>query len=127
MLSVARERHLDQVLLEVLREVDRVAGELSLDYFVVGAMARDILLNGVFGLSAGRATRDVDVAVAVKGWQEFEAIKAHLVRTRAFSSDERIAQRLYNRSGSVERGCPLDLIPFAQFRARFQEARLSEP
>ncbi len=112
MLSVPPERHLDPVMLEVLRQVDRVARELALDYFVVGAMARDILLSGVFGLSAGRATRDVDLAVAVKGWPEFEAIKGRLVGTGAFNSDQRVAQRLYYRGGSAGRGYPLDLIPF---------------
>jgi len=112
MLSVPPERNLDPVMPEVLRQVDRVARELALDYFVVGATARDILLSGVFGLWAGRATRDVDLAVAVKGWPEFEAIKGRLVGTGAFNSDERIAQRLYYRGGSAERGHPLDLIPF---------------
>jgi predicted nucleotidyltransferase len=112
MLSVSRERPLDPVTLEVLRQVDRVARELVLDYFVVGAMARDILLNGVFGLYAGRATRDVDLAVAVDWWPQFEAIKARLVGTGAFVSDETAAQRLYHRAASEGGGYPLDLIPF---------------
>ena len=112
MLAVARERPLDPVRLEVLRQVDRVVRELALDYFVVGAMARDILLNGVFGLSAGRATRDVDLAVAVEGWPQFEAIKVRLVGTGAFVSDERAAERLYHRPASAGRGYPLDLVPF---------------
>lgn len=112
MLSVARERPLDPVRLEILRQVDRVARELALDYFVVGAMARDILLNGVFGLYTGRATRDVDLAVAVEGWPQFDAIKVRLVGTCAFVSDERAAQRLYHRAASEGRGYPLDLIPF---------------
>jgi len=112
MLSVARERPLDPATLEILRQFDRVAGELALEYFVVGAMARDILLNGVFGLAAGRATRDVDLAVAVEGWPQFEAIKVRLVGTGAFDSDGRAAQRLYHRAASEGRGYPLDLVPF---------------
>ncbi len=48
MLSVPSERHLDPVMLEVLRQVDRVARDLPLEYFMVGAMARDILLT-LFG------------------------------------------------------------------------------
>lgn len=112
MLSVAREHPLDPVTLEVLRQVDRVARELALDYFVGGATAREILLNGVFGLDAGRATRDVDLAVAVEGWPQFEAIKARLVGTGAFVSDESAAQRLYHSAASKGRGYPLDLIPF---------------
>lgn len=57
MLAVPPDRRPDPGLLEVLRQVDRVAQALMLDYFVVGAMARDILLTGVFGLSADRGTR----------------------------------------------------------------------
>jgi len=121
MFSVPPERRLDPFMLEVLRHVDRVVRELSLDSFVVGAMAREILLSGVFGLSAGRATRDVDLAVAVKGWHEFEAIKARLVGTGAFISDERIAHRLYYGSGKTRRDYPLDLIPFGDLEQRGSE------
>jgi predicted nucleotidyltransferase len=112
MLSVPRERPLDPVTLEILRQVDRVARELALDAFLMGAMARDILLHGVFGLPAGRATRDVDLAVAVEGWAQFEAIKGRLVGTGAFAADERAAQRLYHRVATEGAPCPLDIIPF---------------
>ena len=71
--SVPRERRLDPVTLEILQHADAVARDLAVVYCVVGAMARDILLTGVFGLSAGRATRDVDLAVAMQGWREFGA------------------------------------------------------
>jgi len=118
MRSVPRERRLDPDMLEVLRHVDGVARDLAVDYFVVGAMARDILLTGVFGLSAGRATRDVDLAVAMKDWQEFEAMKSRLVRAGAFGTDERIAQRLYCLFGSGDTGYPVDLIPFGGVEQR---------
>lgn len=118
MFSVPRERRLDPAMLEILRHVNGVTRDLAVDYFAVGAMARDILLTGVFGISAGRATRDVDLAVAMKGWQEFEAMKTRLVGTGAFRSDEHIAQRLYCVLGSTGRGYPLDLIPFGGVERR---------
>lgn len=112
MLCIARERVFDPGALEVLRQVDRVTRELALEYFVVGAMARDILLSGVFGLDAGPRTRDVDIAVALDGWPQFQTIKARLVETGAFVPDERSAQRLYHRAASEGTGYPIDLIPF---------------
>jgi len=112
MLSLPPERRLDLGMVEILRHVDRAAQALALDGFVMGATARDILLAGVFGLSADRATRDVDFAVAVEGWPQFEAIKARLVGTDAFDFDAKIAHRLYSRTVSGGRGVPLDLIPF---------------
>lgn len=112
MLSVPRERPLDPLTLDVLRHVDRVGRELALDYLVVGATARDILLSGVFGLHTGRATGDVDLAVAVEGWPQFESIKAGLIETGVFVPDEKVAHRLSYRAASEGRGYPLDLIPF---------------
>jgi len=109
---VSPERPLNPVTLDVLRQVDRVARELVLDYFVVGAMARDILLSGVFGLDTGRATLDVDLAVAVEGWPQFEAIKARLVETGTFVPHEKVVHKLYYRAASGGRGYELDLIPF---------------
>ena len=62
MLSVASDRPVAPMTLEILILVERVTRELALDYFVIGATARDILLYGVFGFDTGRATRDVDFA-----------------------------------------------------------------
>lgn len=112
MLSVARERPLDPLTLDVLRRVDRVAQELALDYFVVGAIARDILLTGVCGLDTGRRTQDLDLGVAVEDWPQFEAIKAGLIETGSFVRAESSAQRLYYRAATEGSGYPLDLIPF---------------
>ncbi len=110
--SLIPNRPLDPLTLEVLRQVDRVARALSVDYFIVGAMARDVLLYAVWGLETGRATRDVDLAVAVAGWPQFETIRAQLVRTGLFIPAEKVLQRLHYRSSSDERGYPIDLIPF---------------
>jgi predicted nucleotidyltransferase len=118
MLFVPRERRLDPVMLDIVRHVDGVARGLAVDYFVVGAMARDILLTGVFGLPPGRATRDVDLAVVMGGWQEFEAMKTRLVDTNAFRPDDHIAQRLYYLPGPAGSGYPLDLIPFGGVERR---------
>jgi len=79
MFHIPPERPLDRWTLQVLRQVDRAAREVMVEYFVVGAVARLILLNGVFGLRTGRATADVDLGIAVDGWPRFEAIKADSV------------------------------------------------
>lgn len=112
MLSVPSERSLPARTLEVLKLVDRVARELRVDYFVTGAMARDILLHGVFGIDPGRGTLDVDLAVAVQDWRQFELVKTRLVATNAFTAEERTPHRLYHREDAGEKAYPLDLLPF---------------
>ncbi len=59
MLSVAPERPVAPIALDVLMLVDRVVRGIGLDYFVTGAMARDILLYHVFGLETGAGDRAV--------------------------------------------------------------------
>jgi predicted nucleotidyltransferase len=75
MLSVARDRPVDPLAIEILKQIDPVARALGIEYLVTGATARDILLVGVFGLETGRGTRDVDLAIAVDGWPQFAAVK----------------------------------------------------
>ena len=112
MLSVAPERSIDPLAIEILKEVDRVMQELGLEYFVTGAAARDILLSGVFGLDTGRGTKDVDLAIAVDGWLQFDTVKRRLVETGVFDPDEGVIHRLFYVREPGRRSYPLDLIPF---------------
>src|SRR2546425_9609763 len=100
MISVAPERPVAPIALDLLTVVDRVARNLGSDYFVTGAMARDILLYHVLGLETGRATRDVDIAVAVDSWREFDAIKTRLIETSSVTADDNRPHRLFYRAGS---------------------------
>lgn len=104
--------------LAVLTLVDGVARELALDYFVTGAMARDILLYGVFGIDTGRGTLDVDLAVALDSWPQFDVVKARLVETGEFISDESVPRRLFYRRGAGQTGHPIDLLPFGGIEQR---------
>lgn len=112
MFSVSSERPIEPLTLAVLQAVDELARNLGFPYFVAGAMARDILLTGVFGINTGRATKDVDFAVAVQSWEHFEAIKAGLVERGSFTADPKAKQRLNFTPAPQSSGYPLDLIPF---------------
>lgn len=79
---------------------------------LVGATARDILLNHVFGIVAKRATYDVDLAVAVKDWQQFYALRARLLSRGTFKERGTAPQRLYFTGQSGNLLYPLDLVPF---------------
>lgn len=121
MLSVASDRPVAPMTLEILTLVERVLRELALDYFVMGAAARDILLYGVFGFDTGRATRDVDFAVALDSWPQFDLVKARLVETGAFAPDGSTPHRLFYLRGTGQRGHPLDLLPFGGIEQRSTE------
>lgn len=56
---------------DVIEHIVRAAYEMNVEAFMVGAMARIILLEKVYGLPVSRASRDIDFAVVVKNWKYF--------------------------------------------------------
>jgi len=75
--------------------------------FLVGAMARDLLLYYAYKIPVGRATEDVDLGFAVADWREFEALRAALLASTFFEEHGSVVYRIYHR-----RHGPVDLIPF---------------
>jgi predicted nucleotidyltransferase len=57
---------------DVLSEIQRRATSAGVEVMVVGATARDLLIHHALGLPPKRATRDVDIAVAVQTWSDVE-------------------------------------------------------
>lgn len=104
-------RPVDPTALTVIREVWNASVALESASLLVGATARVLLLEHVFGLPEGRATRDIDFAFAVRDWEHFQAIKGHLTAGSAFRED-RMAQRLVFQPAGVAHPFVVDLIPF---------------
>lgn len=111
-LTPKTERPIDSLTLSVIREVRDAATDLGLETFLVGATARIILLEHVFGLHAGRATRDVDFAFAVENWDQFQSIKQRLIATSTFEAIERVEQRLIYKPTDIKHKFVVDIIPF---------------
>lgn len=112
MLCVQSDRPVEPIVVSVMHEIDTVAADLRLSYFLVGAMARDVLLGHVFGLNPGRATRDVDVAFALASWEQFQQIKDRLIAGGRFAATGNVVHRLlFSPDGSSPR-CIVDLLPF---------------
>lgn len=106
------DRPVDPNIIDILRDVAADASAEGIDYMLVGATARDILLNHVFGIVARRATYDVDFAVAVKNWQQFDALRARLLARGTFKEQGTAQQRLYFTGRNSNLGYQLDLVPF---------------
>lgn len=112
MLRIPAERPVNQQVGDILTLLADVLRAEGADHFVVGATARDLLFFHVFGVRPGRMTRDVDFAVALKDWDQFERIKALLLNTGRFEAVPGVAQRLYFDPQISELASPVDLLPF---------------
>lgn len=52
---------IDEKTVAILSEIDTIARKLNLPFFIVGATARDIILQHAHGIHPSRATLDVDI------------------------------------------------------------------
>jgi predicted nucleotidyltransferase len=94
-------------VIQVIRTIQHHAIQLGMEFVLVGAIARDIVLEGVFGLGARRQTIDLDFGFLVESWEQFAALKSALVATGYFQPVDRESQRLLYQ-GKLR----VDLIPF---------------
>lgn len=111
MYTTRKDKPLDAVTMAVLARLLSIAQRNSMAYFVIGATARDIVMTHVFGIDAGRATRDVDLAIALENWQQFAAVKQDFIDSGDFQAGTQ-AHRLYFQQDRHGIAYPVDLIPF---------------
>jgi len=96
----------DPVIVDLLGEINAVAEDLEIPFFLVGAMARDLVLWHGFEIAPGRATRDFDLGVRVVSWDQFAAMKAALIASGNFV-DRGTKCRMVFRGTT-----PIDVLPF---------------
>lgn len=108
------DRPVEPIAVLVIQEIHKASKALGLPVFLVGAMARIILLEHVHGLPPGRATKDVDFAFALDNWDQFTAIKAFLLANADFEESKHVTQRLHFRPEGLEHRYKVDLIPFGK-------------
>ena len=111
--TLTLKRPIDGLTLRIIGAVDTIAAKHALPYMIVGATARQIILENVWGQPAARATRDVDFAFVVQSWDAFNAVREDLQKTGEFQADPRSAHRLTYGAGGW-----IDLIPFGDLEQR---------
>ena len=79
----------------------------DVDFLVIGAVARGLLLHYGHGVPITRATTDIDLGLAVAGWEEFQQLRDAYLKSDDFTAGRPGNHRLVHRSGVT-----LDLIPF---------------
>ncbi len=78
-----------------------------MDFFVVGALVRILILEQYYNISTGVATLDIDIAITVVDWEHYEKLRGSLIFSRSFTPDPKVYHRLRFKDKY-----PVDLIPF---------------
>jgi predicted nucleotidyltransferase len=103
----------------MLKAIEPVLQQFDIDFYVVGAIARDIQL-GEF--AHARKTNDVDLAIRVGDEKQFNALKAALVETGDFTAHKTEAIKLF-----YKKAIEVDLLPFGEIEGENRDVTLHEP
>ena len=98
---------IDPFTLEVLTLVSKITDTLKMDFFVIGATARDIIFNLVHGIKIQRGTNDIDFSVRVRNWEDYSKL-TNALQENNFSPSKVIHRFTYKSVPSI------DIIPFGE-------------
>ncbi|NCU04695.1 MAG: hypothetical protein GXC73_11980 [Chitinophagaceae bacterium] len=69
---------------EMLFALERGLEKFGIDFYLVGAVARDVWMTGINKISPRRTTGDIDFAVLINDKGTYEALKEYLINSEGF-------------------------------------------
>lgn len=102
--------------------MEKVFTDFGIDYYVVGAVARDIHLSADLSAAALRKTNDVDLAILVNDEGQFNQLKAALIATGHFAPHASETIKLFYHD-AIE----IDLLPFGEIEEPNRNVMLKDP
>jgi predicted nucleotidyltransferase len=100
---------IDPLTIELFEDITNVAESMGIQFFVVGATARDMILEYGYEIRTQRATMDIDLGVQVVNWDQFENLKQGLIDTTYFKLVPERQQSLIYKDD-----LRIDIIPFGK-------------
>ena len=104
-LTISSEKIGNPLLVELLRKLTDSFNKMDREFYVIGATARDIIIQQLLDTESRRRTRDLDIAIAIPDWNTFEQVKQNLIAD-GFEKSMDMQQRFYY--GEYE----LDIVPY---------------
>ena len=104
--NISSEKLEHPLLKKLLDELIPLFQKLEIKFFVIGATARDIIME-LHGEKSGRRTQDIDIAIAVDKWEEFETIEKEITQLPDFKKDPKQQQRFLYLNDFQ-----LDIVPY---------------
>ncbi len=92
----------------LLEELIPVFEDLELKFFIIGATARDIVMQ-LHNERAGRRTQDIDFAIAIDNWEKFEELENQIIGLPNFVKDKSQKQRFLFKDNFE-----VDIVPFGK-------------
>ncbi|MBM3700663.1 MAG: hypothetical protein FJW68_07135 [Actinobacteria bacterium] len=97
---------IDNSYIEPLIEIKNSAEGLNMQFFVIGAFARDIIMEYFHRIKAPRMTMDIDLGIRISNWNQFDSLITKLESSGKFKKT-REKQRIIYKDKVI-----IDLVPF---------------
>lgn len=104
-LTISSEKIGNPLLVELLRKLTDSFNKMGREFYVIGATARDIIMQQLLETESRRRTKDLDIAIAIPDWDTFEQVKQKLIAD-GFEKSTDMQQRFFY--GEYE----LDIVPY---------------
>lgn len=101
-------KKIDTQTLHLLTAINEKADSMGIDYFIIGAVARDMLLHYEYGMSIERKTNDIDFSIKIKSWEEFNLFVEELKSDRLIEDTNIFHRYLFDKQSLI------DIIPFGE-------------
>jgi predicted nucleotidyltransferase len=94
------------LLKPVLEELIPVFEEAGIKFYIIGAVARDIILE-LYDEKSKRVTMDLDIAIAINDWSAFDVLATQIVSLPNFTKDTKQQQKFLYKSNFE-----IDIVPY---------------
>lgn len=99
-------------LRNLVLSLQKILGEKAYDFLLIGATARDLIIDSHFGLGAGRSTLDIDFALYVPEWGSYDEIMNTLLSSQDFNRTNTDPVHRIIYQGGIE----VDIVPFGKIQ-----------
>ena len=99
-------KKIDKKKVNIFEQIDKISKSLEIDFVIIGATARDIILKTYHNIDTIRATYDIDLAVQVASWEQFNNLKISFIASGKFKPSK-LDCRIHFEDDTI-----IDIIPF---------------
>lgn len=105
-LDISSAKFTHPLIKPILTELTTYFKKTGISFFVIGATARDIVME-LNNKKSGRLTYDLDIAITVNDWEQWQKVEEEIVSLENFSKDADQKQRFLYKDKFQ-----LDIVPF---------------
>jgi len=104
--NISSKKFTHPLLKPILQELTEYFKDSGISFFVIGATARDIIME-LHDESSGRLTHDLDIAITINNWEQYQQIEEGIANLPNFTKDPDQKQR-FKYLDKFD----LDIVPF---------------